>query len=117
MANSEAWGISMQLNEETCPVPESVIGGLYQAKPEGLEALIQSISPKTRAALAVYCYRRGHLASIGLVIASTCGEQALVWEGGNLGADLFEKSRSPGIAFDADVARGQKRKISLHPVG
>jgi hypothetical protein len=48
----------MQLNEETCPVPESVLGQLYRANPHGLDELIATVPPQTRAMLAVYCYRR-----------------------------------------------------------
>ena len=48
----------MQLNEETCPVPESVLGQLYRASPHGLDALIEMVPAQTRAMLAVYCYRR-----------------------------------------------------------
>ena len=41
--------INMQLNEETCPVPESVLGQLYRASPHGLDALIDTVPPQTRA--------------------------------------------------------------------
>lgn len=101
----------MQLNEEVCPVPESVLGQLYRASPQGLTALIETVSPNVRAMLAVYCYRRAHLASIGLAIAASCDEDDLTMHGGNLGADLFAKSRSPQAAMHS--ARGQRPKISL----
>ena len=86
---------SMQLNEEACPVPESVLGQLYRASPQGLPELIETVSPDIRAMLAVYCYRRAHLASIGFAIASSCTEEDLHFHGGNLGVDLFAKSRAP----------------------
>jgi hypothetical protein len=101
----------MQLNEEPCPVPESVLGQLYRASPQGLPALIESVSPNVRAMLAVYCYRRAHLASIGLSIASSCEEDDLTMHGGNLGADLFAKSRNPKAVTES--GRGQRPKISL----
>lgn len=101
----------MQLNEEACPVPESVLGQLYRASPQGLPELIETVSPNVRAMLAVYCYRRAHLASIGLTIASSCEEEDLAFHGGNLGVDLFAKSRAPQAV--AQSSRGQRQKISL----
>ena len=94
----------MQLNEESCPVPESVLGQLYRASPKGLAVLIDTVSPNVRALLAVYCYRRAHLASIGLAIAASCEEDDLAMHGGNLGVDLFVKSRSTTAAGAADWA-------------
>jgi hypothetical protein len=101
----------MQLNEEACPVPESVLGQLYRASPHGLSELIATVSPDVRAMLAVYCYRRSHLASIGLAIAASCEEEDLSLHGGNLGVDIFAKSRAPQAA--AQSSRGQRPKISL----
>ncbi len=101
----------MQLNEESCPVPESVLGQLYRASPQGLAVLIDTVSPNVRALLAVYCYRRAHLASIGLAIAASCEEDDLAMHGGNLGVDLFVKSRSTTAV--AESSRGQRQKISL----
>jgi hypothetical protein len=103
--------INMQLNEETCPVPESVLGQLYRANPHGLDALIATVPPQTRAMLAVYCYRRAHLASVGLAIAASCDEDDLALHGGNLGADLFVKSRTAEAV--AETYLSQRRKISL----
>ncbi len=102
----------MQLNEETCPVPESVLGQLYRVSPHGLNALIETVSAQTRARLAVYCYRRAHLASIGLAIAASCDEADLSEHGGNLGADLFEKSRA-AAHNPPESFHSQRRKISL----
>ena len=101
----------MQLNEEPCPVPESVLGQLYRASPQGLASLIETVSPNVRALLAVYCFRRAHLASIGLTIAASCEEEDLTMHGGNLGADLFAKSRNPKAATES--ARSSRPKISL----
>lgn len=101
-----------ELNEETCPVADSVLGQLYRASPHGLAELIDTISPEVRAMLAVYCYRRAHLASIGLAIAASCEEDDLTWQGGNLGADLFKKSRAPDVAV-RESYQTQRRKVSL----
>lgn len=101
----------MQLNEETCPVPESVLGQLYRVSPHGLAELIETVPAKTRAMLAVYCYRRAHLATIGLAIAASCDEDDLSEYGGNLGADLFVKSRQAETV--AESFHAQRKKISL----
>ncbi|HZL30861.1 MAG TPA: hypothetical protein VFC54_07350 [Pseudolabrys sp.] len=101
----------MQLNEEACPVPESVLGELYRVSPHGLNALIETVPVQTRARLALYCYRRAHLASIGLAIAASCDEGDLAEFGGNLGADLFVKSREADTPIES--FHSQRRKISL----
>jgi len=100
----------MQLNEETCPVPESVLGQLYRSSPHGLSELVATVPAQARAMLAIYCYRRAHLASIGLAIAASCEEDDLATHGGNLGADLFKKSRQ---ADAAPQIQNQRQKISL----
>ncbi|KQZ01126.1 hypothetical protein ASD45_09820 [Pseudolabrys sp. Root1462] len=101
----------MRLNEESCPVPESLLGQLYRVTPQGLPALIDAVPANTRAMLAVYCYRRAHLASLGIAIAASCEEDDLAEHGGNLGSDLYEKSRkTPRIA---ESLPSQRKRISL----
>lgn len=81
------------LEDELCPVPDEMLGQMYRASAHGLSALIATVSPAARVLLAVYCYRRVHLASIGLAIAATCDKDDLIHLGGNSGAVLFERSR------------------------
>lgn len=100
-----------ELNEEPCPVADSVLGQLYRASPHGLAELIDTVSPEVRAALAVYCYRRAHLASIGLAIAASCEEDDLAFAGGNLGADLYVKARTADAAPESSYS--QRRKVTL----
>ena len=57
--------------DEICPVPDNLLGELYRASPHGLDALIATVPPVTRAMLAIYCYRRAHLASVGLCLLYT----------------------------------------------
>jgi hypothetical protein len=80
--------------DEACPVPVDVLGEMYRANPHGLNELILSVPPVVRGMLAMYCYRRAHLASIALAIAATCEEDDLTRHGGNaaLGA---ASSRAP----------------------
>ena len=79
--------------EERCPVPEAVLGQLYRASTHGLEELVANVPSETCAMLALYCYRRAHLQTIGLAIASRCKVDDLETFGGNAGRALFEKAR------------------------
>jgi hypothetical protein len=87
----------MRINRETdsdpCPVTDDMLGELYRSSKGGLAELIATVSPDVRAALALYCYRRGHLKGIGLSIASTCELYDLETLGGTAGAALFARSR------------------------
>lgn len=94
--------------EEECPVPESLLGDLYRASPEGLHALVDGVPPRTRALLALYCYRRSHLSSLALAIASTCGKGDMMVAGGQLGAVIFEQSRQAPKAIEE-----KRRKVTL----
>lgn len=106
----------MQLNEEPCPVPESFLGEIYRASPHGLDAMIETVPPQARTMLALYCYRRAHLASIGLAIAACCDEFDLTLQGGNLGADLFTKSRAAEPIAESYNYRRQKVTLSSGPI-
>ena len=101
------------LEDEPCPVRDEILGEMYRASPHGLDELIATVSPTARVLLAVYCYRRAHLASIGLAIAATCDKDDLANSGGNAGAVLFERSReAPAPALSNAHATG-RRKITL----
>src|SRR3954451_11605186 len=78
--------------EEECPVAESLLETLYRSRPEGLPALVDSVPPALRAILAVYCFRREHLRSLALAIASTCEENDLAMVAGRLGFAIFAKA-------------------------
>src|SRR6202007_372666 len=83
------------LEDEPCPVADQMLGELYRASAHGLSELIATVSPTARALLAVYCYRRAHLASIGLAIAATCEKDDLTAMAGKTGVHPFEGSRAP----------------------
>lgn len=101
------------LEDEPCPVPDEILGEMYRASAHGLDELIATVSPTTRVLLAVYCYRRAHLASIGLAIAATCDNDDLADWGGNAGTVLFERSReAPPSSASSGHATG-RRKITL----
>ena len=83
----------MLAQEEGCPVTEHLLGQLYRANARGLDELVESVPARTRAMLALYCYRRTHLQSIGLAVAASCEEYELEELAGHAGRVLFEKAR------------------------
>ena len=101
------------LEDEPCPVTDQMLGEMYRASAHGLNELIGTVSPTSRALLAVYCYRRAHLASIGLAIAATCEKDDLTSSGGNAGAILFERSREAPQSSLTDARANGRRKITL----
>ena len=72
-----------------------------------------------RAALAVYCYRRGHFRRLGLSLATLCSRQALVMEAGHAGELIHRQASSAAAPSDAGVgakAKHGKAPISLYVV-
>ena len=100
-----------QLNEEACPVSESLFGQLYRASPHGLAALIENVPARLRAVLADYCYRRAHLASLGLAIAASCEREDLMDAGSN-GDALYRRSRQPDEPSPL-THYARRRKVTL----
>jgi len=103
----------LRLEDDPCPVADQILGEMYRASAHGLNELIATVSPKVRALLAVYCYRRAHLASIGLTIAASCEKDELASVGGNAGAVLFERSREAPKQLFVDTHAAGRRKITL----
>lgn len=101
------------LADESCPVTDETLGKIYRASPHGLSQIIATVSPTARALLAVYCFRRAHLVSIGLAIAATCEKEELTSLGGNTGAALFERSREASQSWAAAPGATGRRKITL----
>ena len=101
------------LVDEACPVCDEMLGELYSASKLGLPILVATVAPDIRAMLALFCYRRSHLHSLGLAIAASCHEDDLMRLGGSVGAALFAKSRGasqpPLTASDCSG----RRKITL----
>jgi hypothetical protein len=105
--------ISRDSDSDPCPVTDDLLGELYRANKNGLPELIATVSPDVRAALAMYCYRRGHLKSIGLAIASTCDIYDLETVGGTAGAALFARSREVAPAAPVASQYVARQKITL----
>src|SRR6185436_14611973 len=109
----ESMRISRDSDSDPCPVPDDLLGDLYRANKNGLPELIATVSPDVRAALAMYCYRRGHLKSIGLAIASTCNKYDLEVVGGTAGAALYARSREAAPAPPVASQYVARQKITL----
>src|ERR1700680_798271 len=75
-------------------VPDELVGRLYRAGEAAVHELTATFSPRERANLAAFCYRKTHLHGIGLAIAATCDQDTLMQVLGNaLGAAMFGQSR------------------------
>ena len=98
-------------DDEECPVCDELLGELYSASKYGLPVLVATVAPEVRAILALFCYRRSHLLTIGLAIAASCAEDDLLRAGGRIGATLFTKSREVPVATVSHSA--YRRKITL----
>lgn len=101
------------LEDEPCPVSDELLGALYRAHAHGLDELVATVPPKARALLAIYCYRRAHLASVGLAIAATCERDDLMSFGGNGGETLYERSREPPQSPSTNDFANGRRKVTL----
>jgi len=81
---------------------------LYRGSQDSVIALAARLSPRQRANLAVYCYRKSHLHRIGLALAATCDLETLIQVMGTaLGRVLFAQSREG--APDGDRRHGPPR--------
>jgi hypothetical protein len=97
-----------------CPVRDELLGEMYRASEHGLPKLVESVSSDVRAMLALFCYRRSHLNSLALSIASSCSERELVQFGGRAGAALYALSReAPSARATVSASYGTKKPITL----
>ena len=101
------------LADENCPVGDKMLGDLYRSHERGLADLVATVAPDVRATLALFCYRRGHLHSMGLAIAASCTEEELEHAGGRVGLALFALSREAPQAPHVSPHMSNRRKITL----
>jgi hypothetical protein len=100
-------------DDDVCPVRDELLGELYSAGKLGLPALVATVPPGIRAMLALFCYHRSHLHSMGLAIAASCDEEDLVQFGGRVGATLFARSREAPQPQPLASHHANRRKITL----
>jgi hypothetical protein len=98
--------------DDVCPVRDEFLGELYRANDLFVPGFVSTLAPDIRASLALFCYRRSHLHSIGLAIAASCDEDNLVWAGGSVGAFIFTCSRE-AAPQKVLSPRADRRKITL----
>jgi hypothetical protein len=97
-----------------CPVQDELLGEMYRASEHGLPKLVESVSSDVRAMLALFCYRRSHLYSLALSIASSCSERELIQFGGRAGSALYALSReAPSGRGPVAASYGNKKPITL----
>jgi hypothetical protein len=94
-------------DSDSCPVRDELLGEMYRANENGLALLVETVSSDVRAMLALFCYRRSHLHTLALSIASSCTERELVHFGGRVGSTLYALSREPARAASA-TSHGRK---------
>jgi hypothetical protein len=99
-------------DSDSCPVGDDLLGELYRANENGLPALVESVSSDVRAMLALFCYKRSHLHSLAVAIASTCSERELSQFGGRVGSVLYAQSRDPRATQEV-TSTGSRKPISL----
>ncbi len=98
--------------DDVCPVRDDLLGELCRANDLFVPGFVHGLPPDIRAALALFCYRRSHLHSMGLAIAASCDEDSLVWAGGSVGAFIFTCSRE-AAPREALSPRADRRRITL----
>jgi len=99
-------------DDEACPVRDELLGEMYRASESGLQSLVESVSSSVRARLALFCYHRSHLHSLGVAIAASCSPRELIDAGGRVGSMLYAQSRD--VAMGAAVALpGGRKPITL----
>ena len=96
-----------------CPVRDELLGEMYRANANGLPLLVESVSSETRAMLALFCYRRSHLHSLALAIATSCTERELIQLGGRVGSTLYALSREPAARTTPSSSYGNRKPITL----
>jgi hypothetical protein len=102
----------LEFADDVCPVRDELLGELCRANDLFVPSFVYGLPPDIRAALALFCYRRSHLHSMGLAIAASCDEDSLVWAGGSVGAFIFTCSRK--VASQEVLSpRPDRRKITL----
>jgi hypothetical protein len=64
--------------------------------------------------LALFCYRRSHLHSLALSIATSCSERELIQLGGRVGSTLYALSRETRSSRAAPSSSyGNRKPITL----
>jgi hypothetical protein len=87
---------------------------LYGAATQSISEIVGGLSASERARLAVFCYGRAHLNSIGLAIAATCDLDHLIAASSSAtaGHTLFVQSRDAALPVER-TAPGRRAPVTL----
>jgi hypothetical protein len=96
-----------------CPVRDELLGEMYRASESGLPRLVESVAADVRAQLALFCYRKSHLHTLALAIASSCRERDLIEFGGRVGSTLYALSREAPAARGVSSSHNGRKPITL----
>lgn len=99
-----------KLNEDSCPVPEDLLGKLHQHPLPQAAEIVKDIPEEQRARLAAFCYNRRHLHKLGLFVASTCSAPVLEAVAGSIGGIIYQQSRN--IDMDGELGQSGSRSGS-----
>ncbi|MDP4022312.1 hypothetical protein Q8W71_06735 [Methylobacterium sp. NEAU 140] len=76
------------------PIPIGLISALYRADADEFDRMVAAMPEYGRARVAAYCAENARLQPLGLKVARTCEEAALIRAAGAaVGASLFTRSR------------------------
>jgi hypothetical protein len=87
-------------SSSTLSLPDNLIARLHAGGPRAVPDLLANVPEADRVRLAVFCYQRAHLHTIGLAIAATCDPWTLRHIAGVVGETLFELSRASPPSLD-----------------
>jgi hypothetical protein len=104
-------------DSDYCPVGDDLLGAMYRANENGLPQLVEGVSSEVRAMLALFCYRRSHLHSLALAIASSCSERELIRIGGRVGSVLYALAQeAPAIRPAPSSSNRKPITLSTRPL-
>ncbi|KAB0682979.1 hypothetical protein [Aureimonas leprariae] len=99
-------------NEARSPVPLEILALLLRSDEAKVAETVLALPEAQRAALALYCFGRCHMRSLGLEVGRHCSERSLESVGGSAGLILSRQAQS-AEPFDVGSSQPQKRRISL----
>ena len=87
--------VTSQRHDHDWHVPNELIERLLRTAEHEVAEVVAILSPRQRGHLAVFCYARSHLQRIGLAVAATCDQLALMNAAASnaAGRALFARSR------------------------
>jgi len=102
------------IDDDPCPIRDEFLARFYSASELSTSGLLAAAPPEMKATLALFCYRRSHLHTIGLTIAASCEEYDLIQAGGTAGAALFARSREARLSAAPILSPyNARRKVTL----